>query len=53
MTPNHPSDQIIGNKDARVETRTKIRSLEQTHLTLLYTIEPNYFEEDNKDMRWT
>jgi hypothetical protein len=35
---NHPSDQIIGNKDARVETRRKIRSPEQTHLTLLSTI---------------
>jgi hypothetical protein len=49
---NHPSDQIIGNKDAGVETRRKIRSPEQTHLTLLYTIEPNCFEEANKDEFW-
>jgi len=49
---NHPSDQIIGNKDAGVETRRKIRSLEQTHLALLYTIEPNYFEEASKDEFW-
>jgi transposase InsO family protein len=49
---NHPSDQIIGNKDAGVETRRKIRSLEQTHLALLSTIEPNYFEEANKDEFW-
>jgi hypothetical protein len=35
---NHPSYQIIGNKDAGVETRRKIHSPEQTHLTLLYTI---------------
>ena len=41
---NHPSDQIIGNKDAGVETRRKIRSPEQTHLALLSTIEPNCFE---------
>jgi hypothetical protein len=49
---NHPLDQIIGNKDARVETRRKIRSPKQTHLALLSTIEPNYFEEANKDEFW-
>jgi hypothetical protein len=49
---NHPSDQIIGNKDAGVETRRKIRSPEQTHLALLSTIEPNCFEEANKDKFW-
>jgi hypothetical protein len=41
---NHPSDQTIGNKDAGLETRRKIRSPEQTHLALLSTIEPNCFE---------
>jgi hypothetical protein len=45
----HPSDQIIGNKDAGIETRRKICSPKQTHLTLLSTIEPNCFEEANKD----
>jgi hypothetical protein len=50
---NHPSDQIIGNKDAEVETRRKIHSLEQTHLALLSTIEPNSFEEANKDEFWS
>jgi hypothetical protein len=49
---NHPSDQIIRNKDAGVETRRKIHSLEQTHLALLSTIEPNCFEEANKDEFW-
>jgi hypothetical protein len=49
---NHPSDQIIINKDAGVETRRRIRSLEQTHLALLSTIEPNCFEEANKDEFW-
>ena len=44
---NHPSDQIIGNKDAGVETRRKICSREQTHLALLSTIEPNCFEDVN------
>jgi hypothetical protein len=42
---NHPSDQIIGNKDAGVETRRRIRSPEKTHLALLSTIEPICFEE--------
>jgi hypothetical protein len=49
---NHPSDQIIGNKDARVETRRRICSREQTHLTLSSTIEPTCFEEANKDEFW-
>jgi hypothetical protein len=49
---NHPSNQIIGNKDAGVEIRRRIRSPEQTHLVLLSTIEPNCFEEDNKDEFW-
>jgi hypothetical protein len=49
---NHPLDQIIGNKDVGVETRRKIRSPEQTHLALLSTIEPNCFEESNKDEFW-
>jgi hypothetical protein len=49
---NHPSDQIIGNKDVGVETRRKIHSPEQTHLTLLSKIEPNCFEEANKDEFW-
>jgi hypothetical protein len=49
---NHPSDQIIGNKDAVVVTRIKIHSLERTHLVLLSTIEPNCFEEASKDEFW-
>ena len=32
--------------------RRKIHSPEQTHLALLSTIEPNYFEEANKDEFW-
>jgi hypothetical protein len=49
---NHPSDQIIGKKDVVVETRRRIRSPEQTHLALSYTIEPTYFEEAKKDEFW-
>jgi hypothetical protein len=49
---NHPSDHIIGNKDARVETRRRICSLEQQHLALMSTIEPSRFEEANKYEQW-
>jgi hypothetical protein len=49
---NHPSDKIIGNNDAGVETRKRICSPEQTHLALLSTIEPNCFEEASKDEFW-
>jgi hypothetical protein len=33
---NHPSDQIIRNKDVGVETRRRMHSPEQTHLALSY-----------------
>jgi hypothetical protein len=49
---NHPLDHIIGNKDAGVETRRRIHSPEQMHLTLLSTIEPNSFEEAIKAMNF-
>jgi hypothetical protein len=49
---NHPSDQIIGNKDVGVETRRRIRSPEQTHLALSSMIEPTYFEETSNDEFW-
>jgi hypothetical protein len=45
---NHPSEQIIGNKDAGVETRRRICSPKRQHPTLLSTIEPSSFEEANK-----
>ena len=48
----HPSDQIIGNKDAGVETRRIILSPKQTHLALSSTIEPKSFEEASKDEFW-
>jgi hypothetical protein len=49
---NHPPEQIIGNKDAGVETRRRIISPEQQHLALLSTVEPSSFEEANKDEHW-
>jgi hypothetical protein len=49
---NHPSDQIIINKDAGVESRRRICSPEQTHLELSSMIEPNSFEEAIKDEFW-
>jgi hypothetical protein len=48
MQKNHPSNQIIENKDAGVETIRRICSPEQYHLALLSTIKPSNFEEDNK-----
>jgi hypothetical protein len=49
---NHPLYQIIGNKDAGLETRRRMCSPEQTHLTLTSTIEPTCFEEASKDEFW-
>jgi hypothetical protein len=49
---NHPSDQIIENKDVGFETRRRIRSLEQTHLALSSTIKPTCIEEASKDEFW-
>jgi hypothetical protein len=49
---NHHSDQIIGNKDAVVESRRRICSPEQMQLELSSTIEPTFFEETNKDEFW-
>jgi hypothetical protein len=40
------------NKDAGVETRRRVRPPEKIHLALLSTIEPNCFEEANKDEFW-
>jgi hypothetical protein len=49
---NHPSDQIIRNKDAGVQTRRRICSPEKVHLALSSTIEPTCFEEASKDEFW-
>jgi hypothetical protein len=49
---NNISYQIIGNKDAGVETRRIICSLEETHLALSSTIEPKSFEKASKDGFW-
>jgi hypothetical protein len=49
---NHPSEQIVGNKDAGVEARIRIHSPEQQHIALISTIESIGFEESNKDEHW-
>jgi hypothetical protein len=49
---NHPPEQIIGNKDVGVETRRRIHSPEQRHLTLLSVFEPRSFEEANNYEHW-
>jgi hypothetical protein len=46
---NHPSEHIIGNKYAGVETRRKLCSPEQRHLALFSTVEPSSFEEASTD----
>ena len=46
---NHPSYEIIENKDAGVDNRSRIHSPKQTHLALSSTIEPNSFEKTSKD----
>jgi hypothetical protein len=49
LQKNHPSYQIIGKKHAGVETKRRIHSPEQTHLSLSSMIEPTSFEEARKD----
>jgi hypothetical protein len=49
---NHPSDHVIRNNDAGVDSRRIIHSLEQMHLALLSMIEPNSFDVANKDELW-
>jgi hypothetical protein len=49
---NYPPKNIIGNKDARVETKRRICSPEQQHLALLSIAEPSSFEEASNDEHW-
>jgi len=49
---NHPSYQIIRNKYERVETRRRIFSPEQTHLSLSSTIEPTHCQYSSKNEFW-
>ena len=47
---NHPEDQIIGDKEARVQTRRKL--LYQTEIALLSCIEPSSIKEACKEESW-
>jgi hypothetical protein len=51
---NHPPEHIIGDKNARIETRgsKRFRTLEQRHLALLSIVEPSIFEESSNDEHW-
>ena len=50
---NHPEIQIIGDESKGVQTRRKIlQESEQSHIALLSTIEPQCFNEANKDKDW-
>ena len=47
---NHPLDQIIGDKDARIGTRGRLFGRnEQVHFSLLSMIEPWTFVEASTD----
>ena len=52
---NHPTDQIIGDEDAGVETRRRkqFQSPEQGHISLLSKIEPKDFDQASRDKSWT
>ena len=50
---NHPSDQIIGDKDVGIGTRRRLsRRNEQVHFSLLSRTEPRNFTEACTDEKW-
>ena len=50
---NHPESQIIGDESKGFQTRRKIlQESEQSHISLLSTIEPQCFNEASKDKDW-
>ena len=50
---NHPSNQIISDKDARIGTRRRQSGRnEQVHFSLLSTIELETFVESSTDEHW-
>jgi hypothetical protein len=51
---NHPPEQIIGDKNAGIETRgsKRFRTPKKRYIALLSTIEPNNFEEVSNDEQW-
>jgi len=48
---NHPESQIIGDKNAGVETRRKLTF--DSEQTMLSMIEPKSFKEASKSKNWT
>jgi hypothetical protein len=50
---NHPTSQIIGEKDKGVQTRRKIiKNTEQSHIAFIFMLEPKNFNEASKDDHW-
>ena len=47
---NHPENQIIGDKEAEVETRRKLRFYSEQ--AMLSVIEPKHFVESMKSKYW-
>jgi FtsZ-interacting cell division protein YlmF len=50
---NHPTSQIIGEKDKGVQTRRRIiKDTEQSHIAFISMVEPKHFNEASKDVNW-
>jgi hypothetical protein len=50
---NHPTSQIIGEKDKGVQTRRRlIKDTEQSHISFISMVEPKNFNEASKDVNW-
>ena len=50
MPEDHPLDQIIGDKDARIRTRRRLcGGNEQVHFSLLSTTKPGTFADASID----
>ena len=50
---NHPLDQIIGDKDARIGTRRRLFGRnEKAHFSLLFTTELGTFVESSTSEQW-
>jgi hypothetical protein len=49
---NHLESQIIGEKDKGVQTRRRIiKDTEKSHMAFISMVEPNNFNEANKDVK--
>jgi hypothetical protein len=50
---NHPTSQIISEKDKGVQTRRRIiKDTEQSHIAFISMVEPKTFNEASEDENW-